>query len=153
MSLTKKTGVLEQLGPSQSDASGIRYSYIELGGEMLKSVKTWNGLNGKLSDSLGQSITVYLHRNHLIGFETEDGKVFATQGPSIWTYLYLILLGAVLGLFFLGWIEESWYRGKLDQVLLGFAYWLTPFVLIWYFTPIRAMRLAKTIPNAIVIPR
>lgn len=144
MSLTKKTGVLAQLGPSMSDVSDTKYSYVELGDEMLKSVRLSSNLNGKLTTSLGQPITVYLWGSYLIGIEIEEGKIYTTDGPSFFMYLSLVITS---GGFLFSLVQAARHPlfafSALGAGLLAFF--------CWYL--MRPLWAAQSIPNAIVIPR
>lgn len=144
MSLTKKSGVLAQLGPSVTDGSTTKYSYLELGDEMLKSVRISSGLNGKLTTSLGRTITVYLHGRCLVGIETDEGKTYATDGPSFFMYLSLVV---TVGMF-LSFLYQS-FQFPPFALIAGIAALLV--YVCWYH--MRPLWAAQSIPNAIVIPR
>lgn len=144
MSLTKKTGVLAQLGPSMSDVSATKYGYLEFGDEMLKNIRLSSNLNGKLTTSLGHTITLYLYGSYLVGIETEEGKTYITDGPSLFMYLSLLVTG---GMFLFCLVQAAQHPliafSAVGAGLLAYFCW-------WTMRPLWA---AQTIPNAIVIPR
>lgn len=150
MSLTKKSGVLRQLGPSKSNNRTTRYSYIELDDATLKSINISNGLDGKLTTSLGNSIALYFYGNHLVGVETEDGKIYATEGPSFFELALLLFLGGGVLLFlFLSTIGNRY--GIDYSYILGSSFWAALFAWQWFV--MRPLWAAQSIQNAITIPR
>lgn len=105
--MKKYEGVLETLGESITNAHLTTYSYLAIGGEHLSKVSCYSGLNGKLSSSLGQPITLLVHSEDVsetsagskplvLGVTTDNGKTYCTKFPetsNLTAWLMIIFLG------------------------------------------------------------
>lgn len=134
-------GVLSELGQAEVDArrKTITYTYIEVGGQMLKKILTFNGLDGKLNNALGKNLTLHVTGDVLVAITTDDGKTYATEKNGLLHTLFVWVLllwgvGMAIGMHFLVGLPFLIFGGyglyKISQINSG-----------------------SKLPNAILIPR
>ncbi len=167
--MTQVTGTLKSIGPSMishasmGTASVTVYSYLEIGGQVLKKVRLFSrGLEGPLHSGLagGATVTLYLQHGVLIGVGLPDGKIWVAQGVMWFPYLLMGTLVFVFGLpFLLGglWtLAALFVSASIGSALIGIASSALGFVMVrsaWrgYWVPVWARIVARTIPNGIVV--
>lgn len=126
------TGTLTELGQGR----GARFLYIEIDGQMIKDVRTFEGLDGKLRLQLGERVTLHMDGHWLVALTTAEGKTFSSEPVSVFYKLLsygLILVGIPLSMFLLG-IPIVFYFGYLMYVAVK-------------------IDRGAALPNAIQIPR
>lgn len=129
-------GIVKELGPGISDASGrhpsTEYSYVEFtDGQVLRKLSAVGGLDGKLTNAVNEDGQVELHvlegakkANVLIAIKTADGRTFAgdmREGRTLMIALVIIMtgLGVVLipflglGFVFLWFAWQAWKALRL----------------------------------------
>jgi hypothetical protein len=131
-------GFLRELGQAtvNSRNKSVEYTYIEIGDKMIKKITSFSGLDGKLNNALGKSITLHVNGNYLVALTTEDGKTYCTEKFGLMPWL-ATLICVVMGALF-------------SVVIIGL-----PFLLAG-LQSLNVMIKAKSgteLPNAIEIPR
>ncbi|MBS0224856.1 MAG: hypothetical protein JSS25_00750 [Proteobacteria bacterium] len=135
------SGVLQTVGESRSNKSQVYYSYIEIGGEMLKKVVTFRGLNGKLRAELGNHITLYLNGDFLVALEASNGKTYCTEkASSQMTKAVIFLIAGIILTIVL------FPAGILFGGILGF-------VALMLWSGASRVNSGSSIPGAIEVPR
>lgn len=129
-------GIVKELGPGISDASGrhpsTEYSYVEFSnGQVVRKLAAVGGLDGKLTNAVNEEGEVELHllegakkANVLVAIKASDGRIFAgdmTEGRTLMIALVVVLtgLGVVLipflglGFVFLWFAWQTWKALRL----------------------------------------
>ncbi len=137
-------GVLKELGQSShigspiGDANIKTYTYVEIGGETLKKIKTYPGIDGKLRLALEypEPVTLYVEGGYLCGMRTGDGRLFATEGRGFFPDLLQTLSMAFLCLL-------------TSLLIIGLLF--MPYM-IWFFSRHWAFRrAARSLPGAVFV--
>lgn len=137
-------GVLKELGQSShvgspiGDANIKTYTYVEIGGETLKKIKTYPGIDGKLRLALESPdpVTLYVQGGYLCGMRTGDGRLFATEGRDFFSDFCMTLL-----MFFLCLLTSV--------LIIGLLY--LPYM-IFFFSRHWAFRsAARSLPGAVLV--
>ena len=94
------TGVLKTLGSGSTrhanvGSSIVKYNTIEVGDNILQKIVTAQSLNDFVERGLGQSVTLFLNGNMLIGVKLPDGKIYYWK-RSFLLFLYSIVLSVFL---------------------------------------------------------
>jgi hypothetical protein len=100
-------GFLRELGQATVNArnKSVEYTYLEIGGQMVKKVTSFSGLDGKLNNALGKSVTLHVSGKYLVAITTEDGKTYCTEKfgllPLVATLIWIVI-GALLSVVIIG---------------------------------------------------
>lgn len=100
-------GQLTEIGQTNKvgNSNQSKYLYIQIGDDLIKDVKTFDGLDGKFRGSMGRNVTAYIDGGYLIGFTDDEGKTYSSERTSAITKIFLLLLllfGLVCSLFIVG---------------------------------------------------
>lgn len=100
-------GYLRELGQAtvNSRNKSVEYTYIEIGDQMIKKITSFSGLDGKLNNALGKSITLHVNGNYLVALTTEDDKTYCTEkfGLMPWlATLVCVVMGALFSVVIIG---------------------------------------------------
>lgn len=142
-------GVLRELGQATTDSRFVRYTYIELGEEMLKHVYTYPGLDGKVRLELGNPVTLHLNGSAVVAVTTQDGKIYCTEAPGIMPFmgiLALVIIGIIPVLMF-------GFGFGAYGLLFGALFGLWPILVAWKMFCEFVVMTSGSLPNAIHIPR
>lgn len=136
------TGVLRTVGASTYKNSlnvGSNtistFSYIEVGDQILKKVKAYNGVAGELQGVVGEQVTLFMQGRHLVGVRTAEGRTFASAGDNMLLNIFVFLSTLVAG------IPLSFFLIGLPILFLAWMMW----------TRISAQMAARSLPGAILI--
>ncbi len=100
-------GFLRELGQATVNARNktVEYTYIEIGDQMIKKLMSFSGLDGKLNNALGKSVTLHVSGKYLVAITTEDGKTYCTEKfgllPWVATLIWVVM-GAMLAVVIIG---------------------------------------------------
>jgi hypothetical protein len=100
-------GFLRELGQAtvNSRNKSVEYTYIEIGDQMINKITSFSGLDSKLNNALGKSITLHVNGNYLVALTTEDGKTYCTEkfGFMPWlATLICVVMGALFSVVIIG---------------------------------------------------
>lgn len=131
-------GSVTELGDAVTEATRTgtlaTYSYVTVGGTMLKKLKIFTGISGKLTMALqsGERVTLYRKHDFLIGIKFANGQTFGSDLPTAnFTMLFYIVAGFPFTLF-----------------LIGFVLWWMAWKL-WLLASAKSA--AESIPNVVMI--
>lgn len=89
------TGTLHEIGESSITNKENKYSYIQVDESMIPKVVIYSGLNGKLRNSVGDKVTLYMQKKTIYAITDQNGQTFYTQAGTfsllmIWSLLLLV---------------------------------------------------------------
>ncbi len=121
------SGEFLELGPSENVGAGVRYMYLKIGDQVVKDVVVKNSLDAVLRGELTRrgSRTIYIKKillkNRLIGIAGADGQVYKIGKVGAFSWFFLGLLAAGLGLLASGETGFGWGLLLAWIVLAPFA--------------------------------
>lgn len=130
-------GALRELGEAAEGrrTQTMNYTYIEIGDQMIKNVKVFRGLDGKLSLALGKPLTLHVDGSYIVALTTQDGKTYSSEKWGFFKKLVawaFVAVGVPLSFFIIG----------LPFALMGSVLLYTSF----------KIDAGASLPNAIQIP-
>lgn len=133
------SGELHEIGDGKfvSNRGGdhVKYSYIEIGDQIIRKVMVMSGLDTKLRNAVGSEATLFVSFNAVVGVQSSDGRTYSTSFPGNTLILYFaVAFMAVLGLFLL-----PFFGIGLFFFYLAYLFWKQA----------RRVSDSKSIPNAI----
>ncbi|WP_394778259.1 hypothetical protein [Undibacterium sp.] len=132
--MKKYQGILQEVSDSTQPGSQYhKYRYMEIGNETIKNVSVYSGMNGKIRNAVGHTVTLYVQSGLVAGIQTQDGRIFYTDrvGTCLFSAILLTAVAIPLSFIIIG----------LPLLWLGFRFALHFFALLEM----------KSMPNAVGI--
>ncbi|MFZ6644345.1 hypothetical protein ACO0LO_01400 [Undibacterium sp. TJN25] len=98
-------GILQEISDSTQPGNQYhKYRYMEIGNETIKNVSVYSGMNGKIRNAVGHTITLYVQSGLVAGIKTQDGRIFYTDrvGTSLMSAVLLTTIGLPLSFIIIG---------------------------------------------------
>jgi hypothetical protein len=100
-------GYLRELGQAEVNSrnKSVEYTYVEIGDQMIKKLTSFSGLDSKLNNALGKTVSLHVNGNYLVALTTEDGQTYCTEkfGLLPWlATLICVVMGALFSVVIIG---------------------------------------------------